>query len=358
MRTDPSRLKVAFIGSAGVPNVYGGFEGFLESCGPVIATFFGKVYVTCDRARYRDRDPLWNGIRRIFIAIPANGILSVLHDLCAFFSVIGRVDVVIVLGVSGGLFFPFFRIVCWLLNRRLFVNVDGVEWRRQKYSWGKSCFLYLSDRIAQYCSHAVIIDNEALRPFLVGLARNTAWPIAYAGDHVLRLRRKAPSDKVRVLTICRVEPENNCHILLSAFAKVAGGSYSFVGNWSASRYGRDLFDKYSQFEGINLLPPTYDTSELARLREDCTLYLHGHSAGGTNPSLVEMLFYDAEIAALDCAFNRETAGDEINFFANEQELVAIISSHNPSDTFARPISRARYTRQLIAENYVKLILRG
>ena len=349
---------MAFIGAAGVPNVYGGFESFLESCGPLIATFFGKVYVTCDRARYQNREPLWNGIHRIFISIPANGALSVVHDVCAFFAVIWRSDVVIVLGVSGGVFFPVFRITCWLLNKRLFVNVDGVEWRRQKYSRLKSWFLFVSDRIAQICSHAVIIDNEALRPFLIRIARNAAWSIAYAGDHVLRLQERTLADSARVLTVCRIEPENSCHILLSAFSKAGVGRYSFVGNWAASQYGRDLFEQYSGFDRIDLLPPTYDTSDLARLREDCTLYLHGHSAGGTNPSLVEMLFYDCEIAALDCAFNRETAGDEIDFFANEQELAAIIVSHNPTDTFLRPISRTRYTRQLIAENYVKLILRG
>lgn len=352
------RGRVAFIGSVGVPNIYGGFESFLESCGPLIASESEKVYITCDRSRYLDRGVDWNGIQRIFIPLPANGGFSVLHDLFAFFAVIWRVDVVIALGVSGGIFFPLFRLICWLIKKRLFVNVDGVEWRRQKYSWAKSQFLFLSDRVAQISSHAVIIDNEGLRPFLLNCNRDRTWTIAYPGDQVMRLPKHKRGEGVRFLTICRIEPENNCHMLLSTVSKSGAGCYTFVGNWEATQYGRDLFKKYSQTEGIELLPPMYGARDLARLREECTLYLHGHSAGGTNPSLVEMLFYDCQIAAFDCQFNRDTAGDEICFFADEQELAGIIQRHNPNSVFARPVSRQLYTRQKIAEKYLKLILIG
>jgi hypothetical protein len=136
-----SRRNIAFIGSVGVPNVYGGFEMFLDSTAPLIAHHFDEVLVTCDPARYSDREPMWRGIRRIFVPLPANGAWSVLHDLIAFLAVFWRVEAVVVLGVSGGIFFPLFRMLCALRGAKLMVNVDGLDWRRGKFSRGKRAFL-------------------------------------------------------------------------------------------------------------------------------------------------------------------------------------------------------------------------
>lgn len=124
---------IAFIGSAGVPNIYGGFEMFLESCTPGILKSFAKVFVTCDRSKYADRSRNWRGVTRVFVPVGANGASSVLHDLLAFFAVLWRADAIVVLGVSGGIFFPLFRLIASLMGKKLIVNVDGIEWRRAKF---------------------------------------------------------------------------------------------------------------------------------------------------------------------------------------------------------------------------------
>ena len=99
------------------------------------------------------------------------------------------------------------------------MNVDGLEWRRNKFSCGKCGFLYLSDRLAQFFAHCVIVDNEALRPYLILAVRKSAVFIPYPGDHA-RLHNVPSTDHENpyCLTICRIEPENNCHVLLAAFA--------------------------------------------------------------------------------------------------------------------------------------------
>lgn len=102
------KMNIGFIGAVGVPNVYGGFEMFLEVCGPSFAECFDNVFITCDKKRYVDLSRVWKGIYRVFIPFRANGSQSVIHDFLAFFSVFWRVRVIIVLGVSGGVFFRFF----------------------------------------------------------------------------------------------------------------------------------------------------------------------------------------------------------------------------------------------------------
>ena len=353
-------VNVAFIGTVGVPNLYGGFEMFLESCAPRLRKSYNKVFVTCDRGRYKDMNPDWEGVQRVFIPVSANGALSVLHDLLAFFAVLWRVQVIIVLGVSGGLFFPLFRALCALTGKRLIVNVDGVEWRRAKFSRSRRWFLYASDRLAQLFSHDVIVDNEALRPFLARSVQQRAVLIAYPGDHVLAdsYQKVASKNALECLTICRIEPENNCHLLIEAFALARHGRYVFIGNWNASAYGRSLRERYAGVPGLEMRDPVYDKKVLADLRGNCDVYLHGHSVGGTNPSLVEMLFYDCTILAFDCAFNRSTAGEAIEYFSGVDTLAAAIASATRHTHFDRRAVRARYAAAEVCDAYVRLISHG
>lgn len=350
-------MRIAFIGSVGIPNNYGGFEMFVEACAPELARHCKRVYVTCDRGRYADRTSLWRGVRRIFIPVPANNVWSIVHDLLAFFTVFWRVDAVVVLGVSGGVFFPLFRLLSRLCRVRLIVNLDGLEWRRTKYSRPKRAFLFASDRIAQGFAHVVIADNAALRPFLLPAVAASARFIAYPGDHVVSWRKfPPPASGLECLTICRIEPENHCDILLKAFARVGQGRYRFVGNWHASEYGEQLWLRYHGSPGIELIEATYDPEQLNFLREQCSVYLHGHSVGGTNPSLVEMLYYDCRVIAFDCSFNRATAGEAIDYFEDMTGLVESIKIVDTPRAEARAQARMRYTLERICTEYLELIV--
>lgn len=358
MKLHKLRSNIAFIGAVGVPNVYGGFEIFLEACGPGFVELFNKVFITCDKSRYSDRMTMWRGVHRVFIPIKANGAQSIIHDLFAFFAVFWRVDAIVVLGVSAGIFFPLFRLLCALTGKKLIVNVDGIESRRKKFSAIKQRFLYWSDRVTQRFAHRVVIDNEALRTFLDPAVQASAVLIAYPGDHVERGVRR-PSDflsEPKSLTICRIEPENQCHVLLDAFTRVGHGTYVFVGNWDASEYGLQLRKQYGNVPGLDIRDPIYDNAKLADLRENCDYYLHGHSVGGTNPSLVEMLFYDCEIIAFDCAFNRCTAGDAIKYFSDCDALTGLLRcAEHAINGSERDALRRKYTRDSICKDYAFLI---
>ena len=348
----------AFIGSAGIPNRYGGFESFLEHCAIYMVDKKTPIYVTCDSKLYHDNKSLiYNGVNRIFIPIKANGYQSIFHDLFAFMSVFFKCKYIMVLGVSGGIWFPFFYISCRLTGKKLGVNVDGVEWRRGKFSFYKKILLRFFDFLAQLFSQLVVYDNKALLDYIYGFARHRAFEIAYSGDHVLRLdSNKLPRT---ALTVCRIEPENNIELLIEGALQSDLSRYTIIGNWNNNTYSKNLFAKYKNCSKLKLLDPIYDSRKIAQLRESCAIYLHGHSVGGTNPSLVEMIFYDSFLICYDVRFNRETAGECALYFKDTKQLVGKINQSVASVSInheARINKRMIYTVENISNAYLNAFI--
>lgn len=351
-----SSTRLAFIGSAGIPNRYGGFESFLEHCGPAFAAATASTIVTCDASLYRDDlSPDFHGVRRVFLSTRANGASSILHDLLAFLRVYRESTHIMVLGVSGGPWFPLFKLMCRLGGKRLGVNIDGVEWRRTKFSRNKQCLLRFFDHLAQRFSDVVVYDNAGLSPYVLPSARDRALEIGYSGDHVLRLP-EVVREPDTALTVCRIEPENNLDMLIEGALRSGLSRYTIVGNWNNSDYGRALRGRFRGEPRLALLDPIYDPRRLAELRESCAIYLHGHSVGGTNPSLVEMLYYDCAVLCFDVSYNRATAGEGASYFHDAAALApcidAALNGQSGGDVAVRESLRAKYTSRAIAQAYL------
>lgn len=359
MKSEPSleHFRISFIGSAGIPNRYGGFESFLEHCAPVIVSKGHKVQVTCDAKLYDDHTTDYNGVERIFLKIPANGGWSLVHDLLAFLKTYQKASHIVVLGVSGGFWFPIFRLLSDFNGNRLLVNVDGVEWRRTKFGPGKRFLLKVLDLLAQKFAHAVIYDNSGLYEYLIDSAKSKSICIGYSGDHVQRLNG-VNAVLGTALTICRIEPENNLEMLIEGALLSNLLTYTIIGNWDHSLYARQLRKHYAKEKRLLLLDPIYNASQLAELRESCWIYIHGHSVGGTNPSLVEMLFYDCTILCFDVIFNRQTAGNASSYFNNSKSLSLLIESIQNSVVNSRLKLREQFTAEMISNKYLYAMKRS
>jgi glycosyltransferase involved in cell wall biosynthesis len=122
------------------------------------------------------------------------------------------------------------------------------------------------------------------------------------------------------ITVCRIEPENNIHVILEAFSRQKEIPLVVIGNWQNSNYGLQLLQAYSHCNHIYLLDPVYEYRKLSFLRSHAYLYIHGHSAGGTNPSLVEAMFIGLPIFAYDCVYNRYTTENQCVYWVNSDEL--------------------------------------
>lgn len=151
------------------------------------------------------------------------------------------------------------------------------------------------------------------------------------------------------ISVCRIEPENNSHILCDAFAK-SGKNLVFIGNWNRSNYSRNLKNQYSSYQNIHLVDSVYNLDELYALRNQCECYIHGHSAGGTNPSLVEAMSFGKPIIAFDVVYNRETTENKATYFKDCKELIELLYEDKDGKSM-KEIAQRRYTWKHIAMQY-------
>lgn len=347
------KYDVTVIGIVGVPGQYGGFETFTDYFVQNIPDNY-KVRVFCSKYNYprAQRRSNYHGATLSYLPIRANGISSVLYDFISLLIGSRSSKNLIVLGVSAGIFLPLIRLMS---NARIIVNIDGLEWRREKWSKSAKTFLKFSERLAVKHSDRVVVDNAVLKKYLLNEYKTSSKVIAYAGDHVQkaikRVETKDLMDGVDFLSIARVEPENNVHEILEAFINLSEKTIHFIGNWQHSEYSKRVYLKYSNYQNIYLHNPIYDISNLSIFRASAKNYIHGHSAGGSNPSLIEATFYEIPIFSFDCDFNRSTLNNEGYYWKTSEDLKKIISSNL---IFEKVSIQRRYYWTEITKDYLSL----
>lgn len=357
--------KVAIIGSVGVPGKYGGFETLAHQ---LVSNLNHQIDFTVYNSRFsyekEERLKYWNRARIKYVPLKANGVQSILYDIISMIHALLFVDVLLILGVSGCIFLPILKL---LTSKRIIVNIDGLEWRRDKWGKFQKKFLKYSEYMAVKHADEVICDNLVIQQYVEKEYNAKSRLVEYGSDHVFRraktasIQRKFPflQDKY-AFKVCRIEPENNIHIVLDAFREVDTMMLVMVGNWENSAYGKSLRQEYSGYPNIILIDPIYNLEILDVFRSNCHIYLHGHSAGGTNPSLVEAMQLGVPIIAFDVNYNRETTLNKALYFKSGEDLSLKISAC--SDELLqqvaknmRDIARFKYSWNVISEKYLNAI---
>ncbi|WP_286774300.1 MULTISPECIES: DUF1972 domain-containing protein [unclassified Sphingomonas] len=358
----PSTLpeaRVAVVGTRGVPARYGGFETLAEQLAYHVDAKSVELTLYGQRSAYTraERSGRFAGHRRAWLPFSAGGAQSLLHDALQLFhaSLARQHNCILLLGTSAAWLLPFIRLV--RRRHRIVTNIDGLEWRRDKFGPLARALLKALESLAIRYSDAIIADNDALVPMVRKIYGVNPVMIAYGADQV-RLQEGVGADSNGyLLAIARVEPENNAAMILKA-ACMEKARITFVGNWNSTEYGRSLFDEYHGTPGFVLRPPVYDQAALAVIRSGSAVYVHGHSVGGTNPSLVEAIFHSDRILAFDCVFNRATLDDEGAYFSSVEELSQLIRSPQSGliTPEARERLRERYRWSAITRQYLDVLL--
>lgn len=349
--------KVLVIGTVGIPASYGGFETLVEYLTKYSSSEIDyKVF--CSSVHYKEKKEKHNDAQLVYLPLKANGMQSIIYDIFSMIQAIFiRSDVILILGVSGCLFLPILKL---FTKARIITNIDGLEWRRNKWKGYIKKFLKLSEKFAVKYSDVIITDNQAISDYVNEEYKKKNCVIAYGGDHALCHTNIGSNHRELdmpeyYLSLCRIEPENNVSMILESFEK-SGSNIKFMGNWNNSEYGKALKRKYAQYTNIELLDPVYDVDKLFLLRKLCKGYIHGHSAGGTNPSLVEIMHFAKPIFAFDCNFNRYTTENEASFFDSAESLRNNICLFEQgeleiSGVQMKKIAEERYTWKIITEMY-------
>lgn len=353
--------KIAIIGSVGIPGNYGGFETLVECLTKELA-ITTPITVYCSSKSYKIRRKQYNGATLKYIPLNANGIQSIPYDILSLFHAAFKNDTILILGVSGCIVLPIFRF--FFKRTKLIINIDGLEHKREKWQPSIQKFLKFSEKSAIRYGDKIIADNKAIQQYIKDEYGKDSNLIAYGGDHVdplplsEKIKKQYALPEKYCFKVCRIEEENNIHIILEAFSNTSF-TIVIVGNWDNGEYGRKLKRDYSGIQNIIILDAIYNQEILNQIRSNSWIYIHGHSAGGTNPSLVEAMNLSLPIFAFDVIYNRETTLNKAKYFKNSRELQNLLNSHMDYDfnilgeTMGK-LAKENYTWKKIAYKYKEI----
>lgn len=356
------KKRISIIGIVGVPAKYGGFETFADYMSCYIDDKY-ELTVYCSAKSYEEQIDIYEKAKLKYIPLKATGAQSIPYDIWSIFVALNKSDVLLVLGSSGAIILPFVK---FFTKKKIVFNMAGLEWKRTKWNKYARWFLKFSEKIAVKYSDEVVVDNKGLQEYITAEYDVNSNVIAYGGDQVTKMAMTEELmqkfDFLRhpyYAAVARIQHDNNIDMILEAFEKIPEKNIVFVGNWDSSDYGKALKVKYAGIEHIHLLDPIYDLQILDQIRSNCIAYVHGHSSGGTNPSLVEAMHLDIPIIAYDVNFNHYTTQDQSLYFSDSLDLIDRINNMDMDKEkkqahIMKNIANEIYTWNYIIKEYEKL----
>lgn len=359
------KTKVAIIGTQGIPAHYGGFETLAENLVQGKQHTEIEYTVFCSSKDLKTCLPELAGARLKYLPLKSNGMQSIAYDILSMLKSLRGYGTLLILGVSGCIFIPVLKL---LTRARIVVNIDGLEHRRQKWGRFAKWFLWHSEQMAVEHADVVIADNQGIKDYVISMYGKTPELIAYGGDHDMceateEEQKKILSDyglksRFYALAVCRIEPENNLEMVLEAFAQT-GRQFALIGNFSDKDFSVMLKNRYGHLPNIHLFDACYDSKILYTLHKHARCYVHGHSAGGTNPSLVEAMFFDdCPILAYDVVYNRATTFGKASYFANVNELIALLEKPLADQPEIYQMAKEQYSWRSIVSQYEEILIKA
>jgi glycosyltransferase involved in cell wall biosynthesis len=253
-------------------------------------------------------------------------------------------------------------------RNKFILNIGGIEWKREKWGFFAAKIIKYSERISVKNSVCLIADNEGIKDYLLKNYGRQSNVIEYGGDQVRPIAMKGDYivkypfiTSKYVLVVARIQPDNNIELIINSFKGIKDYKLVIIGNWNFSHYGKKIKSCYKNEDSLILLDAIYEQDELNVVRNNAKLYLHGHSAGGTNPSLVEAMYFGLPIFCFDNIFNRYTTENKANYFKTTEELHKLLSDLqiNKLKCIAadmKQIAQRRYVWEIITNKYYDLII--
>ncbi len=322
-------MNIAILGTRGIPNYYGGFEQCAEflALGLISNGHNVLVYNSHNHPYKEDR---WNGVELKHCYDPEDKLGTAgqfLYDLNCILDLRKRkVDIILQLGYTSS------SVWGWLLPKDIVVttNMDGLEWRRTKYSKRIQRFLLWAEKLGVRYSDHLISDSKGIQDYLKEKYNAESDYIPYGADVFTspdeRVLEEYGLQKFEYnLLIARLEPENSIEIILDGVV-MSGLKLPFlvIGKHN-TKYGAYLKDKFKAFPYILFLGGIYDMSKLDSIRYYSNIYYHGHTVGGTNPSLLEAMASNSLVCANDNPFNRYILEADGLYFNSSNDVAKILT---------------------------------
>ncbi|CDF81215.1 putative glycosyltransferase (GT4) [Formosa agariphila KMM 3901] len=340
------------MGTRGIPNYHGGFEQFAEYFSVYLANQGHDVYVY-NSSMHPYQEKTFKGVHIIHCKDPENRIGTAgqfIYDVNSILDSRKRnFDILLQLGYTSS------SVWYKLLPKKSMVitNMDGLEWKRSKYSKKIQSFLKVAESLAVKSSDHLISDSVGIQNYLNTKYNVQSKYIAYGADLFHNPNEKVLNDfevkpyKYNML-VARFEPENNLETILDGVVlSNKKETFLVVGKHDSNAFGAYLKKKYQHHDFIKFVGGIYDIDILNNLRYYSNLYFHGHSVGGTNPSLLEAMSSNALIVGHKNEFNSSILGDFAFYFESDIDVKGIIESIEKKDY----LEKVNGCRNEIVEKY-------
>lgn len=348
------KLKIGILGSRGIPNAYGGFEQFAESFALYLVKK-GHDVTVYNSSLHPNRENMWQGIKIARCFDPEDKLGTAgqfIYDLnCIMHSRKADYDILLQLGYTSS------AIWHWLMPGKTIIvtNMDGLEWMRSKYSNPVRKFLKYSEKLAANHSDYLVADSIGIQEHLKKNLDKDSTYIAYGAKLFSQpdekaLQRYDVEKMCYHLIIARMEPENNIETILEGYLR-SGSDLPIlvIGNHKKS-YGEYLKSQFTNYN-IRFLGAVYNQEDLNNLRYFSNIYFHGHSVGGTNPSLLEAMASSAMICAHANIFNRSVLGQNALYFNNADDVAKAIHS-NTQNREQKILNNREKIQKEYSEDYI------
>lgn len=363
-----SRRAIKILGTRGIPARHGGFETFAEDLALFLVERAWDVTVYCQEdGEGRPWQETWRGARLVKIPVSRAGAAgTVIFDWVSVKLAADEPGVTLTLGYNTALFCSRYR----LRRMKNLINMDGIEWRRSKYGLPQRGWLFVNEIAGAWLGDHLVADHPEIKRHLTRwTSANRITTIPY-GSRPIRsidpgqLTPLGLTPQGFALVIARPEPENSLLPIVRAFARTPRGIKLVVlGDYQPSRNPYHAAVKSAAGPETVFPGAIYDKETVAALRTFARLYVHGHTVGGTNPSLVEALAATSPVLAHDNPFNRWVAGEKARYFSDEDSCALALDellTRPDSLSAMAEASRRRYeeafTLDRCLEDYERLLL--
>src|SRR5688572_6904618 len=343
------KLRIGILGTRGIPNHYGGFEQFAEYLSSGLSQRGHEVYVyNSSEHPYQEKE--WNGVQIIHCADPELKLGTFgqfIYDLnCINDSRKRDFDILLHLGYTSDSIWHW----RWPKHTVNMVNIDGMEWMRSKYNKPTRKFLKFAESLAAKNAQVLIADSPQMQThFWANYGKKPVY-IPYGAEVFTEPDGSVPetyklTPKQYFLLVARMEPENNIEMILRGWL-TSEKAYPLliIGN-AYNKFGKYLNTVF-RHPGIQFAGSVYDQSILNNLRYYSARYFHGHSVGGTNPSLLEAMACRCNIAAHNNAFNKAVLQNGADYFSNAGEVAEFMNILEDCKASERKLSNIEKIRTI------------
>lgn len=322
-------MKIAILGTRGIPNNYGGFEQFAENLSVRLAekghliTVYNPHYHYYAGNNYKGVEIIKKYNPEKLLGASANYIYDY---LCLLDALKKYFDIILECGAaSASLSFY----LCRLNNKIIITNPDGLEWKRKKWSLIGKKVIKLSEKLAIRKSPYIITDHPEISNYILKTYNKKSWYIPYGASipesyNELYLKKYTIKPNQYSLIIARLIPENNIEVIIKGYINSKCDEPLIIVGITKTNYSKYLKQKYRRFKHIKFIGSIYDNDILNNLRHYCQYYFHGHSVGGTNPSLLEAMACGSFIIAQNNIFNKGVLKNGGYYFSTAKDITNCI----------------------------------